>query len=53
VFFSATLQGDNHGQRITEEALDPGKRYKTGKPIEVVKGLEFGHRQSMTSFPPE
>jgi hypothetical protein len=50
VFFSATLQGDNHGAGVTEAALDPWEGYEAGKPIEVVEKLEFGHRGSMTRF---
>jgi hypothetical protein len=50
MFFSAALQGDNHGARITEQASDPGQGYKARKPIQVVEQLEFGHRESMTGF---
>jgi hypothetical protein len=53
VFFSAALQGDNHGEGVTEEAPDAGEGYKAGKPIQVVEELEFGHRASMTSFRPK
>ena len=53
MFFSATLQGDNHGEGVTEAAPDPWEGYEAGKPIEVVEKLEFGHRGSMTRFLPE
>jgi hypothetical protein len=49
----AAVQGDDNGQVVTEETLDPGEGYKAGKPIQVVEELEFGHRESMTSFLPE
>src|SRR5262249_15606281 len=49
-FFSATLEGDDHGLRIAEEALDLGQRDKAGEAVEVVESLAFGHATIVTSL---
>ena len=51
-FFSAAPEGDDHRRGIAKEAVDLRKRYEPREPVEVMKKLEYCHREIMTTFSP-
>jgi hypothetical protein len=51
VFFSAALQGDDHGVGIAEDAANPGSGHEAGEAVDVLKSLAFGHPRIVTSSP--
>jgi hypothetical protein len=50
-FFSAALEGENDGQRVTEDAPDRGLGNEAGEAVDVQEALAFWHPRIGTSFP--
>jgi hypothetical protein len=51
VFFSASPECDDHGQRVAEDPSDLELGDEAGEAIDVQESLEFGHPGIVTSSP--
>jgi hypothetical protein len=50
-FFSAPLEGDDHGHRIAKNPVDAGRGLKPRKPVKVAKLSNCWHGSINTDFP--
>ena len=50
-FFSAPPQGDDHRQRVAEDASDLALGNEAGEAVEVEEAFDFGHPRIVTSSP--